>query len=56
MLVKIGLYGCDDSTIFEFNVSDTEYELFQRISQKSDEISNCICMPTMEVSRVDNNA
>ena len=46
---QITLYGCDDSTPFEMDLTDVEYELLQRASDLSVSTSNYACMPTMKV-------
>ncbi len=49
----ISLDGCDDSTGFEIELTDEEYELVDKISDMSHENSRYGCMPTMDVSKVE---
>ena len=46
---SIILEGCDDSTIFDFELTDAEYKLLKKISDKANEISTYCCMPRLYV-------
>lgn len=45
----ITLIGCDDITRFQMELSNEELELVKKLCQKSEETSEYVCMPTMEV-------
>lgn len=49
MKIRIKLVGCDDTTIFEMELTEKEYELLQRVANLSEETSTYGCMPIMEV-------
>ena len=44
---EIVLDGCDDSTKFEMELTNEEFELLKKISAKSNEASEYCCMPRM---------
>ena len=46
----IDLMGCDDSTVFKMDLDETELELVKKIAKKSEELSECRCMPTLHVN------
>lgn len=48
-LYEITLNGCDDETVFEMELTDVEYGLLQRVSEKANETSTYCCMPRMYV-------
>lgn len=48
ILVKIS--GCDDSTLFEIDMSPKEKEFFELLSKLSNETSTYCCMPTIEIA------
>lgn len=48
----ISLHGCDDSTIFEMELTEEEYELLKRVAKKTEEVSTYMCMPIMEIEKV----
>lgn len=48
---EITLNGCDDNTIFYMELTDEEYELLKRVSNKANETSYCGCMPRMYIKR-----
>ncbi|WP_427340959.1 hypothetical protein [Caloranaerobacter sp. DY30410] len=39
MKYKISLHGCDDSTVFEMELTEEEYKLLKKIADKSEEVS-----------------
>lgn len=49
---EIKLYGCHDTTVFEMLLTNTEYELLKRVSEKANETSEYSCMPRMDVEEV----
>ncbi|MBQ0090315.1 MAG: hypothetical protein KBT27_13395 [Prevotellaceae bacterium] len=49
MKYTIKLEGCDDDTIFDMELTPEEYELVERISVKSLEVSEYCCMPRLYV-------
>ena len=56
ILLRIQLVGCDDSTEFEYLVSAAEFELLKKISEKSKEVSEVSCMPTMHIWNISNSS
>jgi len=46
---EIKLSGCDDSTSFAMELTDTEAGLMQRVAARSKETSEYECQPTMTV-------
>ena len=50
-LINIALIGCDDSTIFDMEMTEEEYNFLQKVAEKSREVSSYSCMPIMEVSK-----
>ena len=49
---NVGLHGCDDSTIFEMDLTDEEVETLRKVAAKAEETSTYGCMPTMTVEEV----
>lgn len=49
MLYKIGVHGCDDSTIFTLPLTEAEAAAIQKIGEKSEEVSTYGCMPTLVI-------
>ena len=49
---EIILNGCDDSTKFEMELTNEEFELLKKVSAKSNEASEYCCMPRMYVCEV----
>lgn len=47
MLVKVVVRGCDDSTCFEMDMTDEEYDFFGRLCAKSKDTSIYSCMPVI---------
>ena len=52
MKVIIGLHGCDASTEFEYEINEAEFELLNKIAEKSKEVSTYGCMPVMTIEKV----
>ena len=50
---RLGLHGCDDSTKFNIELTDTEFKLIARISYESARVSTYGCMPTLRIVEVD---
>lgn len=46
---SILLEGCDDETTFTMELAPEEFALMQKVSEKSMEVSQYGCMPTMEI-------
>ena len=44
--------GCDDSTKFEMELTNEEFELLEKVSAKSNEASKYCCMPRMYLYEV----
>jgi len=44
---SVQIRGCDDSTHFEMQMTDQEYEFLQKVCKLSAETSTYECMPTM---------
>ena len=51
MKYTIKLEGCDDDTIFDMELTPEEYELVERISVRSLEVSEYCCMPRLYVGK-----
>ena len=49
---EIILDGCDDSTKFEMELTNEEFELLEKVSAKSNEASKYCCMPRMYLYEV----
>ena len=49
---RIALLGCDDTTGFNMDLDEKEYELLKRVSELSIETSEYSCMPIMEITEV----
>ena len=49
MNIIIRLHGCDDSTVFPYEVTDEQYNFLKEIAKKSKEESSYGCMPIMEL-------
>lgn len=47
--VQIGVHGCDDSTIFDMEVTALELDFLTRLAAKSVETSSYGCMPVIEI-------
>lgn len=49
MNVRISLYGCDDETYIDTNVTAEEYDFLRKLKRLSKENSDCSCQPTLDV-------
>ena len=49
MKVRIDLVGCDDTTKFDMEITQEQYEFLNEISKESKMHSEYSCMPIMEV-------
>jgi hypothetical protein len=48
---NITLIGCDDVTRIQFALTKKEFELIEKICDKSREMSDYSCMPTMTIEK-----
>lgn len=48
-LYEISIAGCHDATDIDMELTDVEYELLQKVSEKANDASNYECMPRMYV-------
>ena len=53
MKYKITLEGCDDSTIFEMDLTPDEHAVLERVAKKANETSTYGCMPRMYIEYVE---
>lgn len=51
--VKVSIRGCDDTTIFNLDVNETEFKLLEKISKLSKDNSLYECQPTIEFEEVE---
>ena len=51
MDVRISLYGCDDETHIDTDVSAEEYDFLRKLKRLSKENSDYACQPILEVKR-----
>lgn len=49
---KISVDGCDDSSIFLMELTETEAEIIKRVAEKCTETSTYDCMPKMNIKHV----
>lgn len=49
---KISIDGCDDSTIFEIELSRAEFHAIERLAQLAEATSEYGCEPTIEIERI----
>ena len=49
-LYRINLEGCDDETIFEMELTESEYQFLLKVAEKANETSTYGCMPRMYVN------
>lgn len=50
---RVEVYGCDDSTSVEEELTDREYDFLKRIADNITNASEYGCMPTMNIRKVD---
>ena len=50
---RIGVYGCDDSTIIEKELTEDELKTIQSVAREVTDTSDYGCMPTMEVEELE---
>lgn len=48
MLVNVVVSGCDDTTEFEMEMNEQEYEFFKRLCKLSTDTSSYGCMPILQ--------
>lgn len=46
---NIRIVGCDESTHVTMNLTTKELEVITRLADRADEISSCVCEPTIEI-------
>ncbi len=46
----INVYGCDDTTSFDMELTDAEYEVVDRVAKKCTATSTYGCEPTMVIN------
>ena len=51
MDVRISLYGCDDTTYIDTDVTAEEYDFLQKLKRLSEETSGYACQPTLDVAK-----
>ena len=51
MDVRISLYGCDDETYIDTDVSAEEYDFLRKLKRLSKENSDYACQPILDVKR-----
>lgn len=49
--VTVHLLGCDDCTTFDIHVDEDGYMLLKKLQAKSEEVSDCVCMPKLKVEK-----
>lgn len=50
---RITVYGCDDETSIEIELSYDEYQIIQIVADLITEKSSYPCMPTMEIEKIE---
>lgn len=50
--VKFALYGCDDNTIIEIEVTNKELKFLERLETLTNKASNYACEPTLNIIEV----
>ena len=53
MDVRISLYGCDDETYIDTDVTAEEYDFLLKLKRLSEDNSGYACQPTLDVERKD---
>lgn len=51
MDVRIFLYGCDDETCIDTDVTVEEYDFLQKLKRLSEENSSYGCQPILDVAK-----
>ena len=49
MQYTISLLGCDDTTVFDMELTAAEKDLLDKVARLSDETSDSGCMPIMTI-------
>lgn len=49
MNIRLNVNGCDDSTCFDIDVTESELEFLEKIVEKCNSTSTYGCMPTMDI-------
>lgn len=50
--VKVNIIGCDDTTIFNLSVNESEFKFLEKISKISINTSQYDCQPVIEFEEV----
>jgi len=56
MKYRISVCGCDDSTHFDMELTQKEYQLIKKVAILCTEKSEYNCMPTMEIKIKENKS
>ncbi len=51
MDVRISLYGCDDATYIDTDVTAEEYDFLRKLKRLSKENSDYACQPILDIKR-----
>lgn len=49
IIARIGVHGCDDSTIVDLGLSDEELQFLKRLARTVNAASSYNCMPTIDI-------
>lgn len=50
---RIVLEGCDDSTVFDMELTNEEFDVLKRVSDRANETSYYRCMPRMYIDLIE---
>jgi hypothetical protein len=45
----ISIWGCDDDNVFEYDLTDEEFEFLKKLSEKSIQESKTQCQPILQI-------
>lgn len=48
-MARVGVHGCDDSTIVHLDVSEVEMRFLKRLARTVNAASSYGCMPTIDI-------
>ena len=54
--IEVRVSGCDDATVFEMRVDDSEFAAVQKFVERMNEASEYGCQPTAEIREVHSEA
>ena len=54
MKYMISIVGCDDTTEFEYQLTNKQWELVKLLSAASHEASGYPCMPVLDIAHIHN--